>query len=171
MARTQQTSTATQSDRIVKSVMLHQPPHHVWPALTDAKAFGTWFGAEFDGSFTPGANVTGRIAPTQVDAEVAKMQEPYKGMPIDLAIERIDPLRLLSFRWHPYAGDSSVDYSNEPTTLVEFELQEVDGGTRLTVTESGFERLPAGRRAEAFKGNEGGWEKQMELVRKFVETH
>ena len=159
------------ADRIVKSVVLHAPPHSVWPALTDAKAFGTWFGAEFDGSFTPGARLTGRITPTQVDREVAKAQEPYKGMPIDLTIDRIDPMRLFSFRWHPYAADRSVDYSKEPSTLVEFELEEEGDGTRLTVTESGFEQLPAARRAEAFKANAGGWEKQMGLVRNYVEKH
>lgn len=160
-----------QPDRIVKSVLLHAPAHRVWPVLTDARTFGTWFGAEFDTSFTPGAHVTGRITPTQVDAEVAKAQEPYRGKPIDLTIERIDPMRRLSFRWHPYASDTSTDYSKEPTTLVEFQLEEVGDGTRLTVTESGFERLPAQRRAEAFEANSGGWEKQMGLVRNFVEKH
>jgi len=158
------------SDRIVKSVVLRAPPHHVWPALTDAKSFGTWFGAEFDGSFTPGAHVKGRIAPTQVDAEVAREQERYRGTPIDLTIDRIEPMRLLSFRWHPYAAES-VDVSREPTTLVEFALEPAGDDTRLTVTESGFDRLPAKRRAEAYEGNEGGWEKQMGLVRSFVEKH
>jgi uncharacterized protein YndB with AHSA1/START domain len=158
-----------QSDRIVKSVVLHAPPHHVWPALTDAKAFGTWFGAEFDGSFTPGAHVTGRITPTQVDPEVARLQEPHKGMPIDITIDRIEPLRLLSFRWHPYATERSRDYSNEPSTLVEFELEPIGEDTRLTVTESGFDSLPAERRAEAYESNAGGWEKQMGLVRTYVE--
>jgi uncharacterized protein YndB with AHSA1/START domain/ketosteroid isomerase-like protein len=156
------------ADRIVKSVVLQAPPHSVWPALADAKAFGTWFGAEFDGSFTPGAHLTGRITPTQVDPEVARAQEPYKGMPIDLTIDRIDPVRLFSFRWHPYAADRSVDYSKEPPTLVEFELEKEGEGTRLTVTESGFDQLPAARRAKAFEANAGGWEKQMELVRNFV---
>jgi uncharacterized protein YndB with AHSA1/START domain len=159
------------TDRIVKSVVLHAPPHQVWPALTDAKAFGTWFGAEFDSSFTPGAHVTGRIAPTQMDAEVARAQEPHKGKPIDITIDRIEPMRLLSFRWHPYAADRSVDYSKEPTTLVEFELEPAGDDTRLTVTESGFEQLPADRRAQAYEANAGGWDKQMGLVRNFVERH
>lgn len=159
------------SDRIVKSVMLDAPPYQVWPALTDAKAFGTWFGAEFDTSFTPGAHVTGRITPTQVDAEVAKAQEPYKGMPIDITVDRIDPLRLFSFRWHPLAVDRSMDDPAEPSTLVQFELEQVGEGTRLTVTESGFDQLPAARRDEAIESNAGGWEKQMGLVRSFVERH
>jgi uncharacterized protein YndB with AHSA1/START domain len=159
------------ADRIVKSTVLHAPPNAVWPALTDAKAFGTWFGAEFDGSFTPGAHLKGRITPTQVDAEVAKAQERYKGMPFDLMVDRIDPMRHFSFRWHPFAIDRSVDYSKESPTLVEFNLEEVGDGTRLTVTESGFDGLPDSRRAQAFAANAGGWEKQMELVRNFVEKH
>ena len=159
------------ADRIVKSTVLHAPPHAVWPALTDAKAFGTWFGAEFDGSFTPGAHLKGRITPTQVDAEVARAQERYKGMPFDLTVDRIDPMRHFSFRWHPFAIDRSVDYSKEQPTLVEFNLEEVGDGTRLTVTESGFDGLPESRRAQAFAANAGGWEKQMELVRNFVEKH
>jgi|SRR5687767_9931194 len=159
------------SDRIVKSVVLQAPPHHVWPALTDAKAFGTWFGAEFEGSFTPGAHVTGRITPTQMDAEVAKEQEPYKGMPIDLTIDRIDPMRLFSFRWNPLPTDRSADPATDPSTLVEFELEPIDDGTRLTVTESGFEQIPEAQRDEAFASNSDGWEKQMGLVRNFVEKH
>jgi uncharacterized protein YndB with AHSA1/START domain len=159
------------ADRIVKSVLVHAPRHQVWPAITDAKAFGTWFGAEFDGSFTPGAHVTGRIAPTQVDAEVAKAQEPHKGKPIDITVDRIDPLRHFSFRWNPLAVDRSMDASTEPSTLVEFDLEEVAEGTRLTLTESGFDQLPAARRAAAYQSNEGGWEKQMGLVRTFVERH
>lgn len=159
------------ADRIVKSVVLHAPPHQVWPAITDAKAFGTWFGAEFDGSFTPGARVTGRITPTQMDPEVAKAQEPHKGKPIDVTIDRIDPLRHFSFRWNPLAVDSSSPKTKEHSTLVEFDLEEAGDGTKLTVTESGFDELPADRRAEAFKSNEGGWEKQMGLVRNFVERH
>ena len=159
------------ADRIVKSVVVHAPVHQVWPAITDAKAFGTWFGAEFDSSFTPGAHVTGRITPTQVDPEVAKAQEPHKGTPIDITVDRIEPLRLFSFRWHPHAVDRSTRDKAEPTTLVEFKLDEVDDGTRLTVTESGFDKLPAARRAQAFESNSGGWEKQVGLVRKFVERH
>lgn len=159
------------ADRIVKSVVLHAAPHQVWPAITDAKSFGSWFGAEFDGSFTPGAHVTGRITPTQMDSEVARAQEPHKGMPIDITIERIDPLRHFSFRWNPLAIERSTTRTKEPSTLVEFDLEEADGGTKLTLTESGFDALPAERRTEAFESNEGGWEKQMGLVRKYVERH
>jgi hypothetical protein len=84
-------------------------------------------------------------------------------------VETMEAERVFSFRWHPYAVDSNVDYSQEPTTLVEFRLEEAPEGTRLTVVESGFDRLPAGRRAEAFRMNSQGWAKQMEHVQAYVE--
>jgi len=109
-------------------------------------------------------------APTQVDAEVAKMQEPYRGAALDLDIERVEAERLLAYRWHPGA-DPNVDVDKEPTTLVEFALEDAPGGTRLKITESGFDRLPAARRDEAYASNEGGWEKQLELIDKYLAQH
>jgi uncharacterized protein YndB with AHSA1/START domain len=109
------------------------------------------------------------MTPTKVDAEVARMQEPYKGMAFDYTVDRIEPMRLFSFRWHPFAIDPKVDYSKEPTTLVVFELEEVTGGTQLTITETGFDSIPLERRAKAFAANEGGWAKQVELIARYVE--
>src|SRR5438132_974494 len=144
----------TSTDRIEKTILLRAPSDRVWRAISDWKEFGSWFGVEFDGPFVAGTRVTGRIVPTKVDAEVAKAQEPYAGMAFECSIERIEPMRLFSFRWHPFAVDSGVDYSAEPTTLVAFELQEVTGGTKLTITESGFDGIPLERRAKAFASNE-----------------
>jgi uncharacterized protein YndB with AHSA1/START domain len=155
-------------DRIEKTVVLRAPHDRVWQAITDAKQFGAWFGVEIDGSFVAGKAVVGKIVPTQVDAEIAKQQEPYTGMSIEWIVERIEPMRLFSFRWHPFAIDPKVDYSSEPTTLVTFELADVEGGTRLTITESGFDKIPLERRAKAFAANEGGWAKQIELIAKYL---
>ena len=123
---------------------------------------------KFDGPFKPGAPASGVIVPTKADAAVAKMQEPYSGMKFDITIDRIEPERLFSFRWHPFAIDASVDYSKEPTTLVEFTLEDAKDGTLLTVTESGFDRIPLGRRAQAFTANEQGWTLQMTLIEKYL---
>jgi uncharacterized protein YndB with AHSA1/START domain len=161
--------TTTTTDRIEKKVVLRAPRERVWNAISDAKQFGTWFGVEFDGPFAPGAAMKGRMKPTKVDPEVAKMQEPYKGMAFDCTIERIEPMRLFSFRWHPFAIDPKVDYSKEPTTLVTFELEEVPGGTQLTITETGFDKVPLERRAQAFEANEGGWTHQAKLLAKYIE--
>ena len=150
-------------DRIEKIVTLKAPVDRVWNAISDSKQFGTWFGAAFDGPFVAGQRVTGKIVPTKIDAEVAKTQKPYEGMAIDLMIERVESNRVLSFRWHPYPVENA-DYSKEPTTLVTFELAEVQGGTRLTITESGFDSIPLERRAKAFAANEEGWAKQAELL-------
>lgn len=156
------------TDRIVKEILLNAPRQRVWLAISDARQFGAWFGMAFDGPFAPGARVTGKIAPTRVDPEVAESQAPYAGTPVDFTIERIEPMRLFSFRWHPYAIDPNKDYSDEPTTLVVFELKDEAGGTRLTITESGFDKIPLARRAEAFAANEGGWEAQTQLIRKYL---
>ena len=162
-------TTEKTTDKIEKRVVLRAPRERVWNAISDSKQFGTWFGVDFDGPFVAGQRITGRMAPTKVDAEIARMQEPYKGMAFDYTIDRIEPMRLFSFRWHPFAIDPKVDYSNEPTTLVVFELEEVAGGTQLTITETGFDSIPLERRAKAFAANEGGWAKQIDLIAKYVE--
>src|SRR5258707_15883500 len=93
----------TSTDCIEKTVLLRAPQDRVWRAISDPKKFGSWFGVEFDGPFIAGARLTGRIVPTTVDPEVAKAQEPYTGAAFECFIERIEPMRLFSFRWHPFA--------------------------------------------------------------------
>jgi len=159
---------AMDTDRIVKKVMLRAPHHRVWSAISDASQFGSWFGVRFDGPFVAATNVIGRIVPTTVDAEVARSQEAYEGTALEISVDRVEPPRLFSFRWHPYAVERGVDYSKEPTTLVVFELEEVSGGTMLTVTESGFDRIPIERRAKAFASNQQGWTAQMQLIEKYL---
>jgi len=156
------------TDRIEKKILLRAPRQRIWRALTDAAEFGTWFGVRFDGPFAPGASLRGVIVPTTVDAEVAKAQQPYEGKPFEITVERMDPERLFSFRWHPYAVEPDVDYSAEPTTLIVFTLEEVANGVMLTVTESGFDRIPLARRAEAFKANEQGWGMVVTLIEKYL---
>lgn len=158
----------TDTDRIEKQILLRAPRERVWRAISNAKEFGTWFGVEFDGQFAPETSISGRIVPTKVDPEVAKSQEPYTGMACDVTVDRMEPMSLFSFRWHPYAVDSDVDYSNEPTTLVVFALEDDPDGTLLTITESGFDRVPLARRAEAFASNEQGWAIQATLIEKYL---
>jgi uncharacterized protein YndB with AHSA1/START domain len=146
------------TDRIEKQVTLRAPRSRVWRALTTPKEFGTWFGVKLDGgAFTEGAAVRGRIT-----------HPGYEHLTMEMLIERIEPERYFSYRWHPYAHDPGVDYSSEPTTLVEFTLDETAGGTLLTVVESGFDRIPAARRAEAFRMNDQGWSAQLESIERHV---
>jgi len=145
------------TDRIEKTMVLRAARSRVWRALTSAEEFGSWFGVKFTGAFTPGARLTGRITAAG-----------YENLPMEIIVERMEPERLFSYRWHPYAVKPDVDYSAEPTTLVEFHLEEVAGGTRLTVIESGFDDIPIARRAEALRMNEHGWERQLQNIERYV---
>lgn len=147
----------TDSDRIQKTILLRAPRARVWRALTDAAEFGAWFRVELEGAFAVGKRVRGKIT-----------YPGYQHLAMDVTVERMDEQRLFSFRWHPAAVDAGVDYSKEPTTLVEFRLEEVAEGTSLTVVESGFDRIPPARRAEAFRRNSEGWEIQMQNVLRHV---
>ena len=152
-------TTPPSTDRIERSIDIRAPLARVWRALADAREFGAWFGVSFDGeqSFAPGRDVRGRIT-----------HPGYEHLAFNATIERVELERLLSFRWHPYAIDPTVDYSGEPTTLVVFELEPIAGGTRLRVVESGFDALPAARRGEAFRMNSQGWDAQMKNVERHV---
>ena len=140
------------TDRIEKRLFLRAPQEKVWRAISDAAEFGNWFGMELEGAFAAGKQMTGRIKPTTADATVAKIQEKYTGMPVTFHIERIEPMTLLSYRWHPFAIEPSVDYSKEPMTLVTFTL----------------EALPIARRSDAFEANEEGWGMQLQLIEKYL---
>jgi uncharacterized protein YndB with AHSA1/START domain len=156
------------TDRIEKKVLLRAPRNRVWRALSDSTEFGSWFGMKFDGPFAPGASMHGVIVPVTADAEVGKAQKPYEGMPVEIAIEQMEPEHLFSFRWHPFAVESGVDYSAEPTTTVVFGLEAVADGVLLTITESGFDGIPLARRAKAFAANEGGWGMVVKLIGQYV---
>ena len=149
-------TTTSSTDRIQQQIQLDFPPSRVWRALTDAREFTRWFGCELDGQFTAGAPIRGHV-----------MMKGVK-MPMELLVDRIEPERLFSFRWHPYAIDPAMDYSKEPRTLVTFTLESADGGTLLTVTETGFDAIPAARRAMAFEMNNKGWASQVERIRKYL---
>jgi uncharacterized protein YndB with AHSA1/START domain len=159
-----------ETDRIEKSILLRAPRERVWRALTDSKEFGVWFGVKFDEPFIPGATLRGALVGTSVDAEVAKMQQQYRHIPFEITIERLEPQTRFSFRWHPAAHERGVDYSSEPTTLIVFELKDAPEGILLTVTESGFDRLPPERRVKAFSSNEQGWGVVVQLIRKYLEN-
>ena len=148
----------TESNRIEKKILLRAPKARVWRALTNAQEFGTWFRVDLEGPFEVGRSVKGRIT--------------YPGkehLVMEVTVERMDPEDVFAYRWHPYAIDPAVDYSKEPTTLVEFHLEEAPGGTMLTLAESGFDKIPANRRAEAFRMNDKGWSAQVEEIRRHVE--
>ena len=155
-------------DRIYKTIVLRASRAQVWRAISDEKEFGAWFGASFDGPFVSGSTVTGTIVPTTADPDVATVQQRHAGQIFELLIDRIEPESLMSFRWHPFTADGGVGYGDEAMTLVSFELNDDPEGVVLTITESGFDRVPRARRAKAFTAHEEGWEKQTLLIQKHV---
>jgi uncharacterized protein YndB with AHSA1/START domain len=147
----------TTTDRIEKKILLRAPRSRVWRALTNAEEFGAWFRVKLQGDFTVGKRIQGKIT-----------YPGYEHLTMDVTVQRMDEGQLFSFRWHPYAIDPKIDYSTEPTTLVEFRLEEAADGTLLTVVESGFDRIPPARRAEAFPRNEEGWTVQLKNIENYV---
>jgi uncharacterized protein YndB with AHSA1/START domain len=145
------------TDRIEKRIVLRAPRARVWHALANAEAFGEWFGVKLKGSFAPGARLPGEVT-----------HKGYEHVHFEITVERMEPEKLFSWRWHPHAIDPKIDYSAEPTTLVVFELEETTEGTVLTVVESGFDGIPLTRRLEAYRGNERGWEAQMKAIERYV---
>jgi uncharacterized protein YndB with AHSA1/START domain len=146
------------SDRIEKSIDLKAPFSRVWRALTDHQDFGAWFRVRLDGPFVPGQVSRGHVT-----------YPGYEHLRWEAVIQTMEPERLFSFTWHPYAVDPKQDYSGEPSTLVAFTLQKIATGTLLRVVESGFDKLPASRRQEAFRMNEGGWSIQVQNIAQHVE--
>ena len=151
--------TETSTDRIEKEIVLPAPRERVWRALTDVSEFGQWFGVQLEAPFAPGAEVAGRMT-----------NRNYEHLRLRLWVETMEAPTHFAFRWHPFAIEPDVDYSQEPTTLVTFTLDAADGGTRLRVVESGFDAIPEARRAKAFTSNAKGWAAQLENVRKHLIT-
>jgi uncharacterized protein YndB with AHSA1/START domain len=138
------------NDRIEKRIELKAPVARVWRAISDYREFGSWFGVKLTAPFAAGSEAVGQIT-----------HRGYEHVTWRVMVQKIEPERLLSFTWHPYAVEPGTDYSAETPTLVEFRLQPTATGTLLVVTESGFDKVPAARRAEAFRMNERGWAQQM----------
>ena len=145
------------ADKIEKQIELKAPVSRVWSALTDHKQFGEWFRVNIETPFVPGQPARGNI-----------LHPGYEHVIWQAVIQKIEPEHLFSFTWHPYAIDPAVDYSGETPTLVEFRLQPTAIGTLLTVTESGFDKIPAHRRADAFRMNDNGWAQQMKNIETYV---
>jgi len=142
---------------IEKRIELKAPLSRVWRALTDYREFGQWFRVKVDGPFVPG--------------EISRGQVTYPGyehLQWEVVVQKMEPERLFSFTWHPYAVDPEKDYSKETPTLVEFRLEKIANGTLLVVTESGFDKIPSDRRPEAFRMNDGGWTEQMKNIENYV---
>jgi uncharacterized protein YndB with AHSA1/START domain len=145
------------SDRIEKQIEIKAPVSRVWRALTDYREFGAWFGVELEGPFVVGSESRGSMTHPQYG------HVTWRAMVKEMRAES-----LFSFTWHPYGIDPAIDYSKEEPTVVAFHLEAVEGGTLLRVTESGFDKVPAYRRDEAFRMDEKGWTVQMGRIEQYV---
>ena len=145
------------TDRIEKQIELKAPVARVWQALTDHVEFGDWFGVKMHAPFVVGEEASGQIT-----------HPGYEHVTWRAVVKEIVPERLFSFTWHPYGIDPKIDYSVEEPTLVTFTLEPTAEGTLLKVVESGFDKVPAWRRDEAFRMNEGGWTAQMKNVEGYL---
>jgi uncharacterized protein YndB with AHSA1/START domain len=149
--------TVESTDRIEREIVLRAPRRRVWQALTDAQQFGEWFGVVPSGPFVAGSSIA------------AKVTTPgYEHVTFVMTVVTVEPESRFAWQWHPHAVDMTHDYSGEPTTLVEFTLDDIDGGTRLRVVESGFDQIPLSRRLTAYRGNSGGWTAQMDNIARHV---
>jgi len=145
------------SDCIERNIEISAPVARVWRALVNFREFGAWFGVSLEGEFAPGETARGRIT-----------HPGFENIEWKVVVRAIEPESLFSFTWHPYAVDPGVDYSAETPTLVEFRLEAIASGTRLVVTESGFDQVPPSRRDEAYSRHEGGWTQQMKNIERYL---
>jgi uncharacterized protein YndB with AHSA1/START domain len=144
-------------DCIEKRIQIAAPLGRVWQALTDFRQFGAWFQVSLEGPFVAGQPVGGQLT-----------FPGYAHIRMQVEVKAIEPQTYFSYTWHPYSVDPKVDYTQETPTLVEFRLKATEGGTLLTVKESGFDKIPSARRAEAFRMNTAGWEQQLKSVEAYV---
>jgi uncharacterized protein YndB with AHSA1/START domain len=152
-------ATSSTTDRIEKKITLKAPRARVWRAIADSTEFGAWFQMRFEDVFKPGRTVRAQV-----------LVPGYEHVQAEFQIVTVRPEDYFAYRWHPYAVDPKVDYSSEPTTLVEFRLEDIGKETVLTVVESGFDRIPPGRRPEAYRMNDGGWTAQVTNIQRYVEA-
>ncbi len=145
-------------DRVEKVVDLAAPVARVWRALTDHNEFGEWFRVRLDNPFKVGATTTG------------VMTSPgHEHMNWVSVTEQMDHERLFAFSWPPSAIDPDTEYEKGAKVRVEFRLEPSESGTRLTITETGFQQFPETKRLEVLRSNVEGWDIQAKNIAAHVE--
>jgi uncharacterized protein YndB with AHSA1/START domain len=146
-------------DRIDKTVELAAPVARVWRALTNYQEFGAWFRVDLHGPFVLGQTSTG-----------VTTYPGYEGMRWEANVVAMEHERLFAFEWCPFEHDDYRDFQSAPKTRVEFKLEPTERGTRLAITESGFDRIPDDkRRVDALRSNTQGWDIQANNIAQYVE--
>lgn len=143
-------NTVVTEDVIRVEVTIRASKDKVWEALTTREGWSAWFGEDITGDFHPGVEQT---------FDFGKY-----GTALGLVVERVEG-ESIAYKWHPGMKVAGETYLDDQKTTCRFTLQEVEGGTRLVMEESGFLNVPESRRKSAFADNSGGWESELsELV-------
>lgn len=147
----------TLQDTIEREMILKAPIERVFNGLADAKSMCSWFMNGIEGDYRAGQNVVfifkGSTQTFRVSAHIVAM----------------DPNHYFAYRWVPGSDSIEGDLTEAATTLVEFFLEEVDGGTKLRMVESGFASLPAEYYEQAFSDNSGGWDEELPKLKAYIE--
>lgn len=147
-----------QLSRIERSIEIDAPPARVFRALTDAQELGVWFRVAIEGAIAPGEEVW-----------MTSLAEGHAGQRFNVRIGEMTPPHRMVWHWHPGEVDPAIDYAGEPRTTVTFVLTPTAGGTRLTVTETGFGAIGLERRAKVFQDNSAGWTEVLTWLRRHVQ--
>lgn len=152
--------TGPATDSIIHTLLLSAPLEQVWNAITDSGQFAEWYRFTLHGPFRLGELTTGHLD-----------SRDYGRIDFDIRVVAVEPMRLFAFEWHPFSVHANIDYSQEPRTRIEFQFAPEGDRIRLTMTESGFDGIPAYRREEAFRMNSGGWSAHLESLYVFLGEH
>ncbi|MDX6330807.1 MAG: hypothetical protein QOI83_3190 [Streptomycetaceae bacterium] len=133
-------------DRIERTVEIAHPPAKVWAALTTAEGLSAWFGNRATIDLRPGGSA---------------WMEWDGGHAADMRVDRVEEPTVFGFTWHI----DGLPEDDPRRTYVEFTLEPVGAGTRLTVVETGFAQLPDEVYHKEYDGHTEGWARELgELV-------
>ena len=146
-------------DRIDRTIEVNAPPDRVWRVLTTAKDLSTWFKVDIEGEIAAGAEVW-----------MISKYPGYEGKRFLVRVTEMTPPRRFAWQWHPGAVDDDIDYTREAWTTVTFILEPSGAGTRLSVSETGFNDVSLARRAKVFKDNTQGWAEVIVWIQQYAEA-
>jgi len=146
-------------DRIDKSIEIEAPAERVFRALTDARELSAWFQVSIEGEIAVGSEVW-----------MTSVHPGHVGQRFRVQFIEMTPPRRVVWRWHPGEVDPAVDYSREPRTTVTFTLEPTARGTRLSLSETGFDEISLARRAKVHGDNDQGWTEVLVWLRNHVQA-
>jgi uncharacterized protein YndB with AHSA1/START domain len=150
--------TVAEEHRIDRSITIKASPERVWRALTTPAELSAWFKVQIEGELAPNTEVW-----------MTSTHAGYEGQRFHVRIVELSPPHRLVWQWHPGEVDPNVDYSREPRTTVTFALEPVAGGTKVNLSETGFDAIALARRAKVFADNSQGWAEVLGWLQQYAE--